>query len=276
MERLVWVLPLALVEARVVRISIAPVKALGLVHPQEVELGPCGVGGDRRFWLRDADGRLVNDKTHGELMLVRVAWDEVTRRLALAFPDGEVAEGVVEPGEPVDAVLYGAPHPSRGVAGPWQDALSHFAGERLTLLWSEDGAVDRGAREGAVTLISHASLERLRDETGSDRPVDGRRFRMLFEIDGVHAHEEDEWIGSRIAVGNAVVAPTGDVGRCVVTTRDPDSGLSDLDTLGALARYRREGRTEPLPFGVHGSVVVPGRVRVGDAVQLLGRPDRAA
>jgi hypothetical protein len=41
-----------------------------------------------------------------------------------------------------------------------------------------------------------------------------------------------------------------------------------LDTLAA---YRREGRTEPLPFGVHGAVVQPGRVRVGDPVRPLVR-----
>jgi uncharacterized protein YcbX len=270
-ERLVGVLLLSEpVAGRLVRISIAPVKALGLVHPEAVELGPAGVAGDRRFWLRDAGGRLVNDKTHGELMRVRVSWDEGTRRLVLSFPDGATADGVVEPGPPVDAVLYGEPHASRSVEGPWQEALSRFAGTPLTLLWSEKGAVDRGVAKGAATLVSRASLERLREETGSERPIDGRRFRMLFEIDGVGAHEEDGWIGADVAVGDAVVSPVGDVGRCAVTTRDPDTGVSDLDTLGALSRYRREGRTEPLPFGVYGAVVVPGRVRVGDAVRLVG------
>jgi MOSC domain-containing protein len=269
-ERLVRVLLLSEpVEAHVVRISIAPVKALGLVHPEAVYLARTGVAGDRRFWLRDGDGRLVNDKTHGELMRVRVTWDEGTRRLTLSFPDGAVADGVVEPGAPVDAVLYGEQHASRSVEGLWQEALSRYAGEPLTLLWSETGAVDRGVAQGAATLVSRASLERLREETDSERPVDGRRFRMLFEIDGVGAHEEDEWIGARVAVGDAVVAPAGDVGRCVVTTRHPDTGVSDLDTLGALSRYRRQGRTEPLPFGVYGAVVVPGRVCVGDPVRLV-------
>jgi len=47
------------VRGSVVRISIAPVKALGLVHPETIELGPQGVAGDRRFWLVDASGRLV-------------------------------------------------------------------------------------------------------------------------------------------------------------------------------------------------------------------------
>lgn len=249
----------------VVRISIAPVKALGLVHPESVELGPSGVAGDRRFWIVGADGRLVNGKVCPALMRVRPAWDEETRVLALRFPDGAIVEGVVEPGEQVAATLYGEPHPSRRVPGPWQEALRGFAGFELTLLWSESGAVDRGDGGGWASIVSRASLERLAAVAGTGR-IDGRRFRMLLEIDGVGAHEEDEWIGHRVAAGDAVLAPAGDVGRCAVTKCDPDTGVSDLDTLGALARYRREGRTEPLPLGIHASVETPGRVRIGDAV----------
>jgi uncharacterized protein YcbX len=89
---------------------------------------------------------------------------------------------------------------------------------------------------------------------------------MLFEIEGVRAHEEDEWIGTQVRIGEATVHVHGDVGRCAVTTHDPDTGETDVDTLKALAQYRRDGVKEPLPFGVYASVVVPGRVRVGDEV----------
>jgi uncharacterized protein YcbX len=101
--------------------------------------------------------------------------------------------------------------------------------------------------------------------------VDGRRFRMNFGIDGLREHEEDEWLGRRVRLGEAVVVPLGNVGRCAVTTQNPDTGAPDLDTLKALAAYR-EGTetTEPLPFGVHASVAQAGRVRVGDAVALDG------
>jgi uncharacterized protein len=255
-------------EGRVERISIAPVKSLGLVHPDRVELGRSGVTGDRRFWLVDSEGRLVNGKRHPELMRVRPDWDEGSRRLALTFPDGSVVEGEVEPGEPVEAELYGTPHPSRSVPGPWQDALSDFVSQPMTLLWSEGGAQDRGRDHGGwASLVSRGSLERLRAEAGVAEPVDGRRFRMLFEIDGVEPHAEDAWIGTRVEIGEAVIAPVGDVGRCVVTTCDPDTAVSDFDTLKLLARYRREGVTEPLPFGVYCDVVVAGRVCVGDAVR---------
>ncbi len=254
------------VRGSVVRISIAPVKALGLVHPDTVALGRLGVAGDRRFWIVDASGRLVNNRRHGRLMQVRPTWDEHTRRLELAFPGGETVAGEVGLGDAVAVELYHEDHPSRRVIGPWEDALSAYAGEPLQLLWSESGAADRGARGGGVSVISRGSLDKLRAELGAAAPVDGRRFRMLLEIDGVPAHAEDDWIGSRIAIGEAEIDVGGDVGRCVITTLDPDNGTRDLDTLGALAGYRREGRFEPLPFGVYGAVATPGRVRVGDPV----------
>jgi MOSC domain-containing protein len=248
------------------RISIAPVKSLGLIHPDSVELGRSGVVGDRRFWMVNDEGRLVNGKRCPQLMAVRPAWAEESGRLTLRFPDGQEVDGEVELGGPVEAELYGEPHPSRQVEGPWQDALERYAGFPLTLLWSERGAVDRGSdRRGWMSIVSRASLERLGDVAGAGH-VDGRRFRMLFEIDGVGAHEEDSWIGRPVQIGGAVVQPVGDVGRCVVTKCDPDTGTSDLDTLGALALYRRQGQTEPLPFGVYGEVVEPGRVRIDDPI----------
>jgi uncharacterized protein YcbX len=256
-------------ESRVVRLSIAPVKSLGLVHPDEIELEEYGVRGNRRFWLVDEEGRLFNGKRNGPMVRIRPEWDEETRQLALIFPDGGRVEGEVELGDLVAADMYKHPHPSRRVLGPWEDALSEFVGRRLTLLWAEQHTVDRGYRGGTVSLVSRASLDRLGEEAGAAEPVDSRRFRMLFEIDGVPAHEEDEWLGTQVRVGTATIRLNGDVGRCVVTSHDPERGVTDLDTLGVLAQYRREGRNEPLPFGVYGAVAVPGRVRVGDAVQPL-------
>src|SRR6185436_12924090 len=99
----------------VARISIAPVKSLHLVHPEEIELTHAGVVGDRRFWLRDADGRLANGKRFPQLMQIRPEWDEASRRLTFELPGGERIDGVVEPGEPVETTLYGTSHSSRRV-----------------------------------------------------------------------------------------------------------------------------------------------------------------
>jgi uncharacterized protein YcbX len=242
------------------------VKALGLVHPDEVQLGSDGVAGDRRFWLVDALGALYNGKRNGALHQIRPSWDEGSRHLALGFPDGDLVEGTVELGDAVPAVMYGRPQPSHRVIGPWEKAISAHAGEELTLLWSDGGAGDRLLDGGSVSLISRGSLERLREEAGVHEPVDGRRFRMLLEVDGIDAHEEDQWIGAEVRAGEATLSFNGDVGRCVVTSRHPDTGEIDLPTLTVLAGYRRDGVSEPLPFGIYGSVTTPGRVRLGDPV----------
>ena len=67
---------------------------------------------------------------------------------------------------------------------------------------------------------------------------------MNFGLDGLEPHEEDAWIGRRVQVGEAVVVPQGNVGRCAITTQNPDTGVPDLDTLKALAAYRGERRDD--------------------------------
>jgi uncharacterized protein len=93
---------------------------------------------------------------------------------------------------------------------------------------------------------------------------------MTIGIDGIDAHAEDGWLGSHVRVGRAVVLLRGNVGRCAVTTLDPDRGVRDLETLDAIADYRAEVPTsERLPFGVWGEVVEPGRIEVGDAIEAM-------
>ena len=237
-----------------------------LVTVDEIALELTGVRGDRRFYLFDDDGQLANAKRVPQLLTVRPAVEN--GRLLLRFSDGTIAEGEVEPGERVETSFYGRPVTGRLVAGPWNEALSQLAGRDLRLAQTEregDGQ-DRGQVAGA-SLVSAASLEALGAAAGSTAPVDGRRFRMTIGIDGVEPHAEDGWLGDRVRVGGAVVVVRGNVGRCAVTTRDPDRGVRDLDTLGAIAAYRADVPTrEPLPFGVWCEVVEPGPVAVGDAI----------
>jgi len=188
----------------------------------------------------------------------------------LRFPDGSEVVGDVELGERIVTSFFGRPVEGRLVEGPWNDALADYVGRpvRLARTEREGDGVDRGRLAGS-TLVSTGSLEALRDAAGEDGPVDGRRFRMTIGIEGVEPHGEDGWIGSQVRVGGATVAVREHVGRCAVTTLDPDRGVRDLDTLGTIAAYRGDVQTrEPLPFGVWCEVVEPGRVAVGDPVEV--------
>ena len=252
--------------ATVARISIAPVKSLGLVHPDSVELTAYGVAGDRVFAVIDADGKLANGTKHGPMVRVRPAYDG--ERLTLALPDGTEVSDAVHLGEPVSPVFYGEARGARIVDGPFAEALSELDGSALRLVRMDDGeGVDRPG-DGTVSLLSTAALTTMADQAGEVEPVDGRRFRMTFLLDGVPAHEEDRWLGREVRIGGAVVRVRGNVGRCSITQQDPDTGIKSFDTLKLIQAARGQmPTTEPLPFGVHAEVVVPGHVAVGDAVE---------
>jgi len=76
--------------------------------------------------------------------------------------------------------------------------------------------------------------------------------------------------GRHVRIGGAVVRVGDEVTRCAVTTRDPDTATRDLDTLRVLADYRGRRESDGMVlFGVYAYVEQPGRVRVGDPVELL-------
>jgi len=252
------------------RLSIAPVKGMGLVHPDEVSIERFGVSANRRFFVVDEDGRRYGQIRNGTLVRIRPEYDEASGALTLRFPDGTVVDGVPRPGEEIVTDFYGRPVCGRVVQGAWSDAISRFVGRPLRLVRSEEpgAGVDRGL--GPVTMLSDASLDELARHAGVDG-VDGRRFRMLIGIAGCEPHEEDSWLGRRVRVGAAVVRLREQVARCAITTQSPTTGIPDFDTLREIAGYRgtRGGDRKHIDFGVFGEVETPGRVRLGDTVEPL-------
>jgi uncharacterized protein YcbX len=249
-------------------LATTPVKGLRICARRELLLERSGVADNRCFYLINEGARMVNGKTIGVLAAVRADYDQARSQLTMSFPDGSHTSGVVELGEEIQTRFFSRTPCARLVIGPWSEAISSFAEQPLRLVWADtDGrAVDRGV-EGSVSLISTASVAQLEALAGG-HAVDSRRFRMLIEITGTDAHEEDHWVGRTVRIGQARVAFRGHVGRCLVTSQSPDSGLVDLPTLELLSYRRDLPTTEPLAFGVFGEVLEPGLVRVGDGLLL--------
>jgi uncharacterized protein YcbX len=257
------------ISAEVTRLAISPIKAMRLLEVEEIELGPHGARGDRRFYIVDERGRMVNAKRVPRLLTILATVSQDGEALSLAFSDGSTIEGPIELGESRKTQFYRRREEVRELGGPFSAAVSDWVCTPLTIVASPRGAADRGA-EGAASIVSRASLERFAQAAGHD-DVDAKRFRMLIEIDGVEAHGEDRWVGKRVTAGEAVLRVRGHVGRCLVTSLDPISGDTDLPTLQVLRDYRGEEKsTEPLPFGIYGEVLSGGIVRVGDPVTLVG------
>ena len=215
-----------------------------------------GVAEDRRFYLLDADDRLVGGVKHGPLVQVAPEWDG--SHLALVFPDGARVEAEVELGEPVETDFYGkrTVH-GRRVVGPWAAAISEFRGAELSLARVEDASHAQDIH--VATLVSDGSLAAIGG-------LDGRRFRMLLELEGCRAFEEDEWDGELVRAGEALLRVAGPVPRCAVTTQDPAIGVRDHDTLRVIRELRGHTEERGIYFGMYAEVVEPGDVAVGDAV----------
>ena len=104
--------------ARVSWISLTPVKATMLHLVDEADLRESGVLGDRRFYFVTERGRLVSNKDHGPLQLVRAEYDAESDALSLRFPDGDVVEGEVGRGAEIETVFHKRPRTARLVVGP--------------------------------------------------------------------------------------------------------------------------------------------------------------
>jgi uncharacterized protein YcbX len=93
--------------------------------------------------------------------------------------------------------------------------------------------------------------------------LDRRRFRPNILVAGVEGLAERTWPGRRARIGGAIVAFQKLRGRCVMTTYDPDTLEQDPGVLRRIVR-EMEGR-----LALDSYVVQPGRVAVGDPVELL-------
>jgi uncharacterized protein len=244
-------------------LSVTPVKALALQHPPSIRLERDGVPGNREFFLVDPSGRLFNASRHGPLMQVAAEYENRngTERLTLRFPDGSEVADDVRVGDESPTNFWGRPVRGRYVEGPFAEALTNYVGRPIGLV----RAADRGGAFDVhvVTLLSESSVDELARQAGLDR-LDGRRFRMLMTLDGCEPHEEDSWAGRRFRIGTATIRVGGPVPRCVITTKDPVTGLRDFDSLREIKRYRGLRDGKKIDFGVYATVEQPGIVSVGD------------
>jgi uncharacterized protein YcbX len=243
------------------QLAIAPVKGMRLQHSSEIELGHHGVIGDREFLIVDDDGKLISTSRNPRLLRIEPSWEPTRNLLALRFPDGSIVQDAPEPGTAAVTRMYdGREVPGRVIPGPLSAALSGYLGRAVHLF--KRAADHFGNDDRPVTLMSEASLHALAAEFSGTAP-DARRFRMSITVTGVDPWAEHGWSGQQVTVGDIALRVLAPVPRCVVTTRNPESGATDARILHALARLRGK---DDITFGVWCDVIQPGPLQVGDVV----------
>jgi uncharacterized protein len=95
--------------------------------------------------------------------------------------------------------------------------------------------------------------------------IDHRRLRPNILLADVPDLEERKWPGKIIAIGDVRIHAEKLRDRCVMTTFDPDTQMQDPSVLLRILR-ELDGST-----ALDSSVITPGKIRIGDQAQILGR-----
>lgn len=110
-----------------------------------------------------------------------------------------------------------------------------------------------------INLASHRDLA-----TRMDLDLSPLRWRCNIHIDGFAPWEELDWIGKSIRIGSVEFEVKERILRCLATTANPETGLRDADTLGAL-----KTELNHQDFGIYATVSRSGTINLGDEVEVL-------
>jgi uncharacterized protein YcbX len=137
--------------------------------------------------------------------------------------------------------------------------MSAFPPERLAML--REGNFFDALPVHLLTRTTLATLAGLAPESVWDE----RRFRpnLLVEADEKQGYPELAWVGRRVRVGRAVIQIVTGCPRCVMVTQPVDELPQDHHVMRTLVREIRH------TAGIYASVVEPGAMRVGDAVERI-------
>lgn len=222
------------------RLRVFPVKSLDGLDRESVRVvRNGGLDGDREFALFDSAGEYVNGKRERSVHRIDTDFDPEARTLRVTLPDRETESFDVD--DDADRARL-------------TDRLSSYFGYEVSLRRNRDGGFPDDADASGPTVISTATLR----ETASwfdGIDVDGmrRRLRANVELGGVDgelpAFWEDCLFDRRgrvveFRIGDVRFAGVNPCQRCVVPSRDPDTGEEYDGFRETFVRRRRETMPE--------------------------------
>ncbi len=201
------------------RITLYPIKALDGCDISEARVLPSGaLENDRRWAVVDAQGRYVHGKLTPAIHRLRASYDRELKCVTLSADGSEVT--------------FALPDESAGVA----DWLGEKLELKCRLIENADGGFPDDGDAPGPTLVSTATLAAAAAWfPGVDTDEMRRRIRANLEIHAAEPFWEDRLADDgasprRFSVGEVQYRGRTICARCVVPTRDSQSGL-------ALARF---------------------------------------
>jgi uncharacterized protein YcbX len=238
---------------RVAELLAYPLKSCDGVAVDRAAIGPEGaLRGDRSYALVEAGvdpetasvgggGGYVNGKSEPAVHALRAEYD-------LAGPTDATPTAVTLSRPATD----GAPADERTFSLPEEgDALADWVGEYLgyavDLVRDPAGGFPDDRAAHGPTVVSRATLETVASwfDAVADATEMRRRLRPNVVVDGCPAFFEDRLFadhgeGVRVAVGDTELIGVNPCQRCVVPSRDPDTGAETAAFRETFVRRRRE------------------------------------
>jgi uncharacterized protein len=230
-----------IVVGRVVALWRYPVKSMAGQELKEAEASWQGIAGDRR-WAFIRDGQVHSGFPW---LTIRELPEMARYRPRFAEPDRPNAS----------AVLVRTPSGAElDVADP---ALAAELGSGVRVIRQDRGVFDTMP----LSLLSTQTLAALGRMAGAE--LAALRFRPNMVVQATEGEfPEDCWVGQVLRVGELRMRVDQRDQRCVMVTIDPLTLDRNPAVLRAIAR-ERDNR-----LGIYGTTVQPGRVEVGDLVEL--------
>ncbi len=262
-------------------LNVYPVKGLKGIALAAANATERGLEHDRRWMVVGPGGEMLTQRSHPKMATV---WTELgADALTLSAPDMSSVEVplVAPPGPAIRAEVWGNPVDAVAACADADAWLSEYLGLACRLLYMPESsrrvspirftAEDRlvgFADAFAYLIIGDASLAdlnaRLLAKGHASLPMN--RFRPNLVVSGSDAYAEDGW--EEIHMGDAVLKSAKPCGRCQVTTTDQATGeVRGPEPLATLSTFR-DSTEFGVMFGMNLVTVKPGRVRVGDPVQV--------
>jgi uncharacterized protein len=259
---------------RLTGLHVYPIKSAAGLAPAAWEIDGFGLRYDRRWMVVDAAGRMISQRTHPRLALVRPAIGDGTLRIETAgMPALELplapAAAVTTPATIWDdtcAAVWTGEGAARWFSDVLETDCSLVYMPETTVRPADTTYAPPGHRVSfadgfAFLLISEESLADLNGRMPAPLPMN--RFRPNLVIAGGAPFGEDALGSFRIgALLFRVVKPCD---RCVLTTTDQATAERGLEPLRTLATYRR--RDGKVYFGQNVVHEGTGRVAVGDTLR---------
>lgn len=215
---------------RLARIEIFPIKSLDGMIVEEARVLDAGcLEHDRRFAMFDREGKVINGKRTPLVHLLQAAFDPgVTHVTFTDRRDGRTAVfSLAEDRSAIEVFL-----------------AEHFA-MPLTLREDPSRSFPDDTDASGPTVISTETLREAGGWFGLDLENSRRRFRANLTLTGGGPFWEDRLFGPPgepvlFRIGDVLLFGTNPCARCVVPSRDPDSGEQNRGFQKSFADKRRE------------------------------------